>query len=879
MTSPAPTSLRTTFVDGLDFAPDRFQLEAFDIIDEDGSVVVAAPTGSGKTLIASYAVDRAIAQKNRVFYTTPIKALSNQKYHELVERLGDQHVGLLTGDNAVNPSASVVVMTTEVLRNMLYAGSDFTGLQCVVLDEVHYLQDPYRGSVWEEVIIHLPRSVKLVCLSATVSNADELTDWIDTVRGSTELIVELERPVELESSYLVGERSSSHLHMVKTLTRSKPNLKAVRFDNEVPRGKKKRTGPKRRRKWKTPTPLDVVLLLHEKKMLPAIHFIFSRAGCEEAAAGVTQSGFSVTSEKERRQIRQILAAKTAGLSPQDVEVLNLEQFERGLEAGIAAHHAGMIPPLKEAVEECFVLGLTKVVFATETLALGINMPARTVVLDKLTKFTGENHEFLTPAQYTQLIGRAGRRGIDTIGHSVVLWSPFVQFEQISNLAMSKDFELTSSFRPTYNMAANLVRRFEPDQARELLNQSFAQFRSDATVVQSEDRRKRLVEREKQIRGRIEAEFGPVDALRAALTVKASHSADLQAISYSLTQLVPGEVVRIVGDDLPALAVVVSVAFRKGGRVKATVVDDEATAVMIRPADLDQTPEIVGRVTLPEPFLPNSVSFQFEASQQLSKLRLTGKKKGRSKGKQQTKNQLRPLYNTASEVPQKARRAIQRLERIEKDIIKISSSNRGGRTLSAQFESVLSILATRNYVDGWELTNGGQRLARLYHECDLLIVDCLEAELFDGLAAPELAGLLSVFVFSDRRRDHRGELWFPTGDLKRRYNDIAGLGMRLAIDENEAGLPAMRQTDPGFVGIAHAWASGGDIDDVLLDEEIPAGDFIKTIKQLIDLLSQIASLAANNHTVRAARQASDLLFRDLVSVSSTLDSNVEDDESE
>ncbi len=877
MASPLGAFSRSTFIDGLGFTPDRFQLDAFDVVDEGSSVVVAAPTGSGKTLVATYAIDKAIAEENRVFYTTPIKALSNQKYHEMVERLGAGNVGLLTGDNAVNPSAPVVIMTTEVLRNMLYAGADFTGLKQVILDEVHYLQDPYRGSVWEEVIIHLPRPIGLVCLSATVSNADELTEWIDTIRGNTELVVELQRPVELESSYVVGERSSSHLHMVKTLNRGKPNVKAVRFDNEISRGKSKRSGPARRRKWKTPSPLDVTLLLNEKRMLPAIHFIFSRAGCEEAAAVVTRSGFSATTEEERRQIRLIIESKTAGLSPQDHEVLNVEQFQRGLEAGVASHHAGMIPPLKEAVEQCFAAGLTKIVFATETLALGINMPARTVVLDKLTKFTGEHHEFLTPAQYTQLIGRAGRRGIDNVGHSVVLWSPFVQFEQISNLAMSRDFELTSSFRPTYNMAANLVRRFEPDQARDLLNQSFAQFRSDSTVVRTEDRRKRLLEREKQIRGRIEAEFGPLDSIRAALTVKKSHSADLQAISFALTQLVPGEVIRLSGDDLPTMAVVVAVAFRKGGRIKATVVDSEADACMLRPADLDQVPDVVGRVALPEPYVPNSVSFQFEAAQQLSRLRITGKKKGRSKGKQQSKNSPKPLYNMASEVPQKARRSIQRLERIEKDIAKLSSVNGSGHTLSAQFESVLGLLATRSYVDGWELTSGGQRLARLYHECDLLIVDCLEAKLFDGLGPSELAGLLSVFVFSDRRRDHRGEVWFPTGDLKRRYNDIAGLGMRLAIDENEAGLPGTRQTDPGFVGVAHAWASGGDIDDVLLDEEIPAGDFIKTIKQLIDLLNQIASLASDEATVSSARQASELLFRDLVSVSSTLDVASEPDE--
>ncbi|MEM8922921.1 MAG: DEAD/DEAH box helicase [Actinomycetota bacterium] len=878
-----PSPLRTTFIEGLGFEPDGFQLDAFDVLDAGHNVLVAAPTGAGKTLVAHYAVELALAAGQRLFYTTPIKALSNQKYHDLVADYGRDNVGLLTGDNAVNPDAPAVVMTTEVLRNMLYAGNTLDGLAAVVLDEVHYLQDAYRGPVWEEVIIHLPRHIQLVCLSATVSNASELEEWIETVRGPTSLVVETRRPVKLDNHYMVGERNTNHLHLIATAHGGKANPKGFRFDID-PRQLQNRGGGrgqkgKRRpgRKWRTPGRADVVELLRQRDLLPVIHFIFSRAACDDAAGSVLDSGQVLTSPSERTKIRTILAERVDGLSALDLEVLGYERFRAGLEAGVAPHHAGMVPPFKEAVEACFAQGLVKVVFATETLALGINMPARTVVLEKLTKFTGDHHEFLTPAQYTQLTGRAGRRGIDAEGKAVVLWSPYVRFEQVAELAMSRQFVLSSSFRPTYNMAANLVRRYDIDRARQLLNLSFAQFRADAGVVRSEHRAERLVERRRQIAGKIEREYGPVDELRAALRTGKEADDETQDIALALGQLAPGDVVTAVGPELPAQLLVLAVAFRKGGRVRAKLVDADGEVHDVGPPDFDRVPTVTTTITLPAPYLPNSVLFVHEASEALARLKpeqSSRKRRGRSDAGG------RSAISSADDVPPAARKALRRLARIDGDLDAISSAaSRRAESLAGQFDRVIEMLDDRGHLDldgdaGWALTDSGQRLARLYHECDLLVVEALEDGLFDGLNAAEVAGLASCFTYEERGGGPRSQPWFPSDALRARFVRLEGLHLNLVVAEEEARLPLTRRPDAGFMAIAHAWAAGGDLDDVLGGEEITAGDFVRTAKQLIDLLRQLGLLAMVPATGSAARAAADGVFRDLVAASSIIEAGDE-----
>ena len=457
------------------YALDPFQLEAMDVLDSGKSVLVAAPTGSGKTVVAEYAVQLALALGKRAFYTTPLKALSNQKFGDFSAALGRRRAGLLTGDNSINPSAPVVVMTTEVLRNMIYAQpASLDGLSYVVLDEVHYLEDRYRGAVWEEVILNAPKHVVLVCLSATISNAEELAGWISTARGGAGAVIEEQRPVPLHHLYAVGDRSAERTHLLPTFVNGRPNPEAVQLDQRAAR-----PGPRGRQRGRTrlhpPRRVDVIERLEEETLLPAIYFIFSRAGCDDAVRYCLEDGLRLSAPEERRRAREIAEAHVEGLSDADLSVLGYGRFVAGLEAGVAAHHAGMVPPFKEAVEACFAEAVVKVVFATETLALGINMPARSVVVEQLSKFNGDTHEDLTPGEYTQLTGRAGRRGIDEVGYAVALYSPFHSFSDIASLASARSRALRSSFRPTYNMAVNLVRRHTRREAYRLVESSFAQY--------------------------------------------------------------------------------------------------------------------------------------------------------------------------------------------------------------------------------------------------------------------------------------------------------------------------------------------------------------------------------------------------------------------
>ena len=488
---------------GAGFVLDEFQRRAIEHLDSGRSVLVSAPTGSGKTAVADHAVDSALAAGRRAFYTTPVKALSNQKYRDLCRRLGPARVGLLTGDNVIAGDADAVVMTTEVLRNMIYAGAVDARLGAVVLDEVHYLEDPYRGPVWEEVILHLPPAVVLVCLSATVSNHRELGDWLNQVHGPTAVVAETRRPVPLTNLYAVSRRRSEAVELLPMLVDGEPNPKGGRFDLPVAsrqprrRGRSRQSGrsdtsresrqpahPVRRGHerglpWRPPRRVDLLGELSERGLLPVIWFVFSRKGCDQAAARLARDGVRYTDDAEASRIDELVEARTGGLDPADLDALGARSWAASLRLGIASHHAGMVPVFKEVVERCFAEGLVQVVFATETLALGVNMPARSVVIDKLMKYDGQRIAPLSAAQYTQFTGRAGRRGIDEAGWAVALWSPECAFEEVAQLASSRSFELRSAFGPTYNMVAGVLARMPAEEARDLLARSFAQYQADA----------------------------------------------------------------------------------------------------------------------------------------------------------------------------------------------------------------------------------------------------------------------------------------------------------------------------------------------------------------------------------------------------------------
>ena len=454
------------------FKLDPFQEESINALKSGVSVVVSAPTGSGKTAIAEFVIEEALKTKERVFYTTPLKALSNQKFHDFKKKFGEENVGILTGDTATNRDAQIVVMTTEIYRNMLYGtvlGSvdeNLKHLRYLVLDECHYMNDPDRGTVWEESIIYSPQGIQILALSATISNAKELTEWITSVHGETKLIETFHRPVPLRFFYF------SETHLSPLLTQNNqlnPQLKVHKDSFKAHRQKFRDF--KRLERTKRPLRIpDMVIELNNKGFLPAIYFVFSRRGCELALKDCQEVGFKLLNPEEKKILSKLIQEKTYGN-----EYLFRHKHLGFLYQGLAVHHAGLLPSWKVIVEELFSKGLIKVVFATETLAAGINMPAKTTIISNLGKRGDTGHKNLTSNEFLQMSGRAGRRGMDKVGNVVIKETIDHSPAYAAKLATSTPNPLVSQFTPNYSMVLNLLQNHPIEQIKELLNKSFGQY--------------------------------------------------------------------------------------------------------------------------------------------------------------------------------------------------------------------------------------------------------------------------------------------------------------------------------------------------------------------------------------------------------------------
>jgi ATP-dependent RNA helicase HelY len=831
-------------------AAQRFELDPFQIagchaLESGRSVLVAAPTGAGKTIVGEFAIHLAMREPlidgrgDKAFYTTPIKALSNQKFRELQEVYGAENVGLLTGDTNINGNARVVVMTTEVLRNMLYADSSaLRGLQFVVMDEVHYLADRFRGAVWEEIIIHLPPQVRLVSLSATVSNAEEFGDWLDTVRGDTEVIVSEIRPVPLEQHVLVrgdllplfDDRAGIATAQVNQELMRIRSFKGPTFENNrraqelrsasgkaggrdeaggryqsgagrrlqkgsVSAGRGSGADPQRAKQRPVRSANlprieridrpEVVQLLERANLLPAIFFIFSRVGCDAAVQQVRRSGVRLTTPEERTEIRGIVDHLTRTLRDEDLAVLGYWEWRENLERGVASHHAGLLPAFKEVVEELFQRKLVKVVFATETLALGINMPARTVVLEKLEKFNGEARVAITSGEYTQLTGRAGRRGIDVEGHAVIQWTEGLDPQQVAALASRRTYPLNSSFRPTYNMAVNLIDQFGRPRSREILESSFAQFQADRAVVglarQARDAEDSLA------------------GYRKSMTCDRGDFAEYSGIRREL-------------GDLEKLN-------RKDGTA--------------------------------------SRAAREQRQRQIATLR------------------RRMHRHPCHECPEREQHARwgERYWKLKRtvDQMRREIETRTG-TVARIFDRVVEVLAELEYVrvgeDGrTSLTPAGRTMRRIYGERDLLVAESLRQGLWDELDASSLAALACSLVYEPRRDEAGpGERGLPRGAFRTALTATQDLWQRLDDLERDHRLPGSEPIAVGLAPAMHSWARGGALDRVLIEADMAAGDFVRWTKQTIDLLDQL-SLVAEPQLASTARTALDAVRRGIVAYSS------------
>ena len=874
---------RDALTSSLPFRPDRFQVEAFDALDAGRNVVVAAPTGSGKTVVAEYGIAADRADGRRSFYTTPIKALSNQKHRDLLALHGPGAVGLLTGDNVIDGDAPIVVMTTEVLRNMIYAGRSLDDVGTVVVDEVHFLQDTYRGPVWEEVIIHLPPHVRLIALSATVSNVDELAEWISTVRGPTDAIVERTRPVALEDRYLVADLDERRLHLMEMFIGGGLNRDALRLDESAMRRRPRRDdrdggrrgdrrSPAGRRRLATPGRVETVELLDDRRLLPAIYFIFSRAQCDEAARACVDAGIVLNDDDARRRIAEIVDERLGGLDPDDLEVLGVDAFRRQLDAGVAAHHAGMVPAMKETVEACFVEGLIEVVFATETLAVGINMPARSVVIEKLTKFTGDHHEQLTPGQYTQLTGRAGRRGLDEVGDAIVLWSPWVRFDEVAQLASSSSFHLRSAFRPTYNMAANLIRTHGPEEAHRLLNLSFAQFQADRDVVRLEARLERKRVTLAEVRAKAVSEYGDVEEYRRRRRDESDRrrrdrEATAGAMDGALASLRPGSIVRVSKGSHRGPVAVVATAARKGG-VRVTAVTKGGDLLQLVADDFDRVPEPVGSIRLPPAFGPQRKGYRRDVAKRLRTAKIASDRpSGGSASGEGRRGPRSDELDVARDPDLRARvDASARAERLGREIADLEArvAEKHG-SLGEDFDRVLTVLDRRGYADveRWALTDDGEVLAGIFNESDLLVAELLRDGLLEGLGAADVAALASCVVYEHRSPEPPPAPWFSSAEVRGRWRRLAALSDDLRADERSVGLGEHRPPDPTFAAVAHAWVAGEGFAEIVDAEELTGGDFVRTTKQLIDLLRQVASVAPSPSVRAAAASAAERARRGVV----------------
>jgi ATP-dependent RNA helicase HelY len=921
------------FAKGFDFPFDDFQVQACRAVAAGAGVLVAAPTGAGKTIVGEFAVFLALATGRKAFYTTPIKALSNQKYADLVRRHGADQVGLLTGDSSINGEAPVVVMTTEVLRNMMYAGSStLRGLGFVVMDEVHYLADRFRGAVWEEVIIHLPAEVQLVSLSATVSNAEEFGAWLSEVRGDTTVIVEEHRPVPLWQHMMVGrslydlfEQEASAGTPALDPSRVNPELlerirdgdggdrasahdgfgraRAVGSQGRGRRGNAVRgrdqgrggsdldrrggAGPTRRggRFGGGPSRREVIERLDREGLLPAITFIFSRIGCTSAVSQLLAADMRLIPQAQGERIRRTVEERIQGLADEDLAVLGYWEFVEGLTRGFAAHHAGLLPTFREIVEELFTAGRIRAVFATETLALGINMPARSVVLERLVKFNGETHADITPAEYTQLTGRAGRRGIDIEGHAVVLYNRGLDPLALGGLASTRTYPLRSSFRPTYNMAVNLVGQVGREAAREILETSFAQFQADRAVVGMALTVKR---NEEALAGYAQSmtchlgDFTSYAALRNEIgdiekeAAKARSSSRRAEAAVSLERLRQGDVIKIAVGRRSGYAIVIQA--NPGGKKEGaspTVLTSDAQVRRLTPTDVPTPLAPVTNLSVPKRFNARNAKSRKDLA---ATVRITvppdlptprhAGSRGSAGQERVSALRRRMREHPCHSCPERESHArwAERWWRLRRETDAVAGTVEGrANTVARTFDRICELLADLGYLTegGAGVTPQGGHLKGLYTEKDLLAAECLRLGLWKRLDPPSLAAIVSTLVHEPRRDDGEASPRMPNEDVREAYDAMLRRWSQLEDSERAHALPSTACPDAGMAWMMHRWAGGQRLEVVLRDSEVAAGDFVRRCKQVIDLLGQIAGAAAERTLSVTARKAIDAVMRGVV----------------
>ncbi|MEO1389384.1 MAG: DEAD/DEAH box helicase [Cyanobacteria bacterium J06634_6] len=865
------------------FPLDDFQLDAIAALNKGESVIVCAPTGSGKTLVGEYAIHRALEMGRRVFYTTPLKALSNQKLRDFKRTFGDENVGLLTGDSSVNRDAPVVVMTTEIFRNMLYGttigdvGTSLRDVQAVVLDECHYMNDRQRGTVWEESVIYCPPEIQLVGLSATVANGGQLTDWISEVHGPTQLIFSDYRPVPLSFHFAVEKGIFPLLNENKTSIH--PRLKNYRKPPRRQRGQK--------RKPAGATIPSVVSQLQAKDMLPAIYFIFSRKGCDKSVQEVANMSLVTKAEAE------LLKRRIDAFVDRNPEAIRANQLEP-LYNGIAAHHAGILPAWKSLVEELFQAGLIKVVFATETLAAGINMPARTTVIKSLSKRTDDGHRLLHASEFLQMSGRAGRRGMDTEGHVVTVESPFEGAKEASHLALAPPDPLVSQFTPSYGMVLNLLQIHTVEEAQELIERSFGQYLAtlhlapqrkaiealerdisilrdqlayidDVAVVEYEKLRGWLREEERLLK---------ILQQQAEETLGAS---DPVAISFAMS----GTVLSLKGKNVkvsePLPAVLVSkvpgpgqfpflVCLGQNNRWYVATVKDvvalhsecdrlQSADSLTVPAGLvtspgksrkgdDETAEVVANI----PELPEFEQQAPEVKEQREKAEAVAAKIAQ--------NPVGQLKNPKAVVKQR-----KRLRRLEDELRDRQNKYQDyTHRYWLEFVSLMQVLENFECLDDEGPTDLGQMCAAIRGDNELWLGLAIASGEFDGLEPQQFAAACCGILMENNRPD----TWLRYQVSKPVLEALGGLrNLRRRIFQEQRRqdihIPVWMEEEQ--IALVEQWALDVEWRELCDNTSLDEGDIVRILRRTLDFLSQIPHVPNLPDEVRStARQAAFLLNR-------------------
>jgi superfamily II RNA helicase len=864
------------------FALDGFQLQAVDALNQGKSVVVCAPTGSGKTLIGEYAIHRALRQNGRVFYTTPLKALSNQKYRDFRAEFGDDNVGLLTGDISINRDAPIVVMTTEIFRNMLYGtrigevGTSMIGVEAVVLDECHYMNDKQRGTVWEESIIYCPPHIQLVALSATVANSQQLTDWISAVHGATELIYSDFRPVPLEIHFINPKG------IVPLLDPNNAKLNPKLKSNRPPGSRKSED---------VPTNGFVVGKLAERDMLPAIFFIFSRRGCDKAV--MEMANMRLVNEDESDRLKSRIDRFLAE-NPEAARAGQVEPLYRG----IAAHHAGILPAWKVLVEELFTQGLIKVVFATETLAAGINMPARTTVISSLSKRTDQGHRLLTASEFLQMAGRAGRRGKDVVGYVVTVQTRFEGAKEAGYLATSAPDPLVSQFTPTYGMVLNLLQTHNLEEARELVERSFGQFTASLHLQPQQQgindihkELQTLQESMSHIDGAVLADYETchsqlkLDQLQLKNLQLHVEQAQSGQVSQQLPKAIPGTILSLKGKHVPVAtpisAVLVSKISGSGHSPALVCLGQDNRWYVVNHQDVvavhKHWSEYTGRQRVPPvvsllppedmPLRPGQIrkgrDFTLEIAQSIPDVEspVTAELTAQVQvvAALTTKLENHPVWEWGN--PPVLLKRYRRQAVLEQEIQERQDKLQSQLARHWQeFLNLIEVLRQVNGLQGVIPTQIGEAAAAIRGDNELWIALALMSGYLDPLDPHHLASVICALV-SETPRSDSWTNYDPADEVVMTLSGLRGTRRHLFQVQRKylVALPVWMEYE--MVGIVEQWALGVTWPELCSNTNLDEGDIVRMLRRTVDLLSQIPYVPHASDSIQSnARRAIQLIDR-------------------